>query len=232
MLEDDLLSAAERVAPPVRPDLADAVLARLDEPPPTRRRWTAAVAALATVLAGLSLSPQVRAFAADLLEVAGIEISDEEPDSSPVPQQPLPGSRGSDLEQAAAAAVFPLSVPATLGDPDRVTVVDEGRVVSMTWRGGAVVLDQFEGTIGPVFSKQIGDLDVVRVDVSGDVGAWIPGPHDLMYVDRGGEVVIATARLAGRTLIWGDSTVSFRLEGADLTRREAMAIARSLTGTS
>lgn len=232
MLEDDLTAVAERVAVPPRPDLPEAVLARLDEPSGTRRRWTAAVAALATVVAGFALSPQVRAFAVDLLEVAGIEISDEAPDSSPVPQQPLPSSRLSDLEQAAEEAAFPLSVPAALGDPDRVTVVDEGRVVSMTWRDGTLVLDQFEGTLGPVFSKQVGDLDVVLVDVAGGLGAWIPGPHDLMYVDRDGEVVVATARLAGRTLIWGDSVVTFRLEGADLTRREALTITRSLTGTS
>lgn len=232
MLEDELTAAAERVAVPPRAGLPEAVLARLDEPSRSRRRWTAAVAALATVLGGLALSPQVRAFAADVLAVAGIEISDREPDSAPVPEQPLPSSEPSDLEQASAAASFPLSVPATLGDPDRVTVVDQGRVVSMTWRDGTVVLDQFDGTLGPVFSKQVGDLDVVREDVEGALGAWIPGPHDLLYVDRSGEVVSATARLAGRTLIWGDSAVTFRLESANLTRREALAIARSLTGTS
>jgi hypothetical protein len=232
MLEDDLTAVAERVAVPPRPDLPEAVLARLDEPSRSHRRWTAAVAAVAAVVATLALSPQVRAFAVDLLDVAGIEISGDEPDSSPVPQQPLPSSRLSDLEQAAEEAAFPLSVPAALGDPDRVTVVDQGRVVSMTWRDGTVVLDQFDGTLGPVFSKQIGDLDVVLEDVAGDVGAWIPGSHDVMYVDRDGEVVIATARLAGRTLIWGDGDVTYRLEGADLTRREALTIARSLTGTS
>lgn len=232
MLEDELTAVAERVAVLPRADLPEAVLARLDEPSRTRRRWTAAVAALATLVAGLALSPQVRAFAADLLAVAGIEVSDTEPDSAPVPEQPLPSSRPSDLEQAAAAASFPISVPATLGDPDLVTVVDRGRVVSMTWRDGTVVLDQFDGTLGPVFSKQVGNLSVVRLDVAGSPGAWIPGPHDLLYVDRAGEVVSATARLAGRTLIWGDGAVTFRLEGTHLTRREALAIARSLAGTS
>ena len=232
MLEDELTAVAERVAVPPRADLPEAVLARLDEPSRTRRRWIAAVAALATVVAGLALSPQVRAFAADLLAVAGIEVSDAEPDSAPDPEQPLPSSRPSDLEQAAAAASFPISVPATLGDPDLVTVVDRGRVVSMTWRDGTVVLDQFDGTLGPVFSKQVGGLSVVRVDVAGSPGAWIPGPHDLLYVDRAGEVVSATARLAGRTLIWGDGAGTFRLEGTDLTRGEALAIARSLAGTS
>ena len=232
MLEADLRAAAERVAPSTRPDLAEAVLARLDEPPRARRRWPAAVAAGAVLVGGLGFSPQVRAFAADLLERAGIELSDEPPDASPTPDQPLPGTQDSDVDRAAAAAVFPLSVASSLGEPETVTVSDGGRVVSMSWRGGDVVLDQFDGTLGPVFEKQIGELDVREVDLAGTPGWWIPGPHDLLYVDRDGEVISATARLAGRTLIWesGDG-VTFRLEVQGPTRGEAVAIARSVTGT-
>ena len=232
MLEADLRAAADRVAPPVRPDLAEAVLARLDEPRRTPRRWTAAVAAGAVLVAGLGFSPQVRAFAADLLERAGIELSDEEPDASRTPDQPLPSTRDSDLARAADEAAFPLSVPAALGEPVAVTVADEGRVVSMSWRGGDVVLDQFDGTFGPVFEKQVGGLDIREVDLGGTPGWWIPGPHDLLYVDRDGKVVSATARLAGRTLIWENADgVTFRLEVQGLTRGEAVAIARSVVGT-
>ena len=231
MLEADLRAAAERVAPPARPDLAEAVLARLDEPPRARRRWPAAVAAGAVLVAGLGLSPQVRAFAADLLERAGIELSNEQPDASRTPDQPLPSTRGSDLERAADEAAFPLSVPAALGEPESVTVADRGRVVRMSW-GHGVALDQFDGTFGPVFEKQIGTLDVREVDLAGTPGWWIPGPHDLLYVDRDGEVISDTARLAGRTLIWeSDDGVTFRLEVEGLTRGEAVAIARSVAGT-
>ncbi|MGH3346788.1 MAG: hypothetical protein ACRDO4_07380 [Nocardioides sp.] len=232
MLEDDLLAVADRVAPPTRPDLADAVLARLDEPARPRRRWTVAVAAVATLVAALGFSPQVRAFAADLLERAGIVVSDDEPDAAPTPDEPLPSAAESDLERAAEAATFPLSAPRALGEPGSVTVVDHGRVVSMSWRDGDVVLDQFDGSMGPVFEKQIGDLDVQPVTLDGTAGWWIPGPHDLMYVDRDGEVVSATARLAGRTLIWERGGVTSRLEVSGLSRREAVAIARSVAGTS
>ena len=94
------------------------------------------------------------------------------------------------------------------------------------------MLDQFDGTFGPVFEKQVGGLDVREVDLAGTPGWWIPGPHDLLYVDRDGEVVSATARLAGRTLIWeSEDGVTFRLEVQGLTRGEAVAIARSVTGT-
>ncbi len=232
MLEDDLVAVAERVAPSTRPDLADAVLARLDEPTRPRRRWTVAVAAVATLIAALGLAPQVRAFAADLLERAGIVVSDDEPDAASTPEEPLPSSAATDLERAVEAATFPLSVPRGLGAPEAVTIVDHGRVVSMSWQDGDVVLDQLDGSMGPVFEKQIGDLEVQAVTLDGTVGWWIPGPHDLLYVDRDGEVVSATARLAGRTLIWERDGVTSRLEVAGLSRREAVAIARSVTGTA
>jgi hypothetical protein len=167
-----------------------------------------------------------------LLERAGIVISDDEPDAARTPDEPLPGSELSDLERAADVATFPISVPQSLGEPESVTVVDDGRVVSMSWRNETVVLDQFEGSMGPVFEKQIGDLEIEAVTLDGTVGWWIPGPHALMYVDRDDEVIIATARLAGRTLIWERDGVTSRLEVRGLARREAVAIARSVSGTS
>jgi hypothetical protein len=230
MLEDELTRVAERVAPPVRTDLAEAVRARLDAPTPPRRRLVVLVAAAAVLVAGLGLSPQVRAVAVDLLELAGIELSDDRPDSAPEPEQPLPGTRETDLDRAAAEAAFPLSAPDALAEPEQVRVADLGRVVSMEWRDGRLVLDQFDGTVGPVFEKQVGEIDVVTVDLDGVPGWWVPEPHDLMYVDRDGEVVHATARLAGRTLFWESAGgVTLRLEGEQLTRRQAVAIARSVT---
>jgi hypothetical protein len=229
MLEDELVAVAERVAPPVREDLADSVLARLDAPSPLRRRRAVAAVAAAALVAGLGLSPQVRAAAVDLLQLVGIELSGDRPDSSPDPAQPLPGSRGTDLGRAAADAAFPVSVPASLGEPGQVRVADAGRVVSMQWRDGDLVLDQFDGRLGPVFEKQVGGVEVQDVDVDGVPAWWVAGPHDLMYVDRDGEVVHATARLAGRTLFWETpDEVTVRLEGERLTRREAVALARSL----
>ncbi len=221
----DLGAAAERVAPPVPADLPDRVLARLDEPSTARRRVVAIVAVAATVLAGLGLSPQVRAFAADVLGLVGISVTTEEPDASPTPDEPLPRSRESDLDRAADLADFPLGVPTLLGEPDSVEVADRGRVVTMSWDDGHVVLDEFAGTYGPVFEKQIGAIDPVPVDVGDARGWWIDGPHDLMYVDRDGDVLTATARLAGRTLLWEEDGVSFRLEGRRLTRAEAVEIA-------
>jgi hypothetical protein len=233
MIELELAALADRIAPDEPVDLPERVLARIgDEARPgsvaTHRRRL--VAAGVAGLAALSfLSPQVRAAAADLLGVAGIEISSDTPDAPPEPEGPLPDSRLLSLADAQAQADFRIEVPAELGPPEHVTVADQGRVVSMTWRGGRVLLDQFEGRLGPVFSKQVGGRAIEELDVNGATGWWIPSPHDLTYVDRDGSEVTATARLAGTTLVWdGGAGVTFRLEGARLDRTEAVAIARSL----
>jgi hypothetical protein len=99
----------------------------------------------------------------------------------------------------------------------------------MTWRDGDVVLDQFAGTLDPVFEKLVRSDSLEGVQVRGVDAWWIDGPHDLTYVDREGDPVSETARLAGRTLIWaGGDGVSYRLEGTRLDADEAVAIARSL----
>jgi hypothetical protein len=93
MVEDELLALAERIAPPVRPDLADVVLARLDQPE-THLPWRPALAAgLAALVAAFAISDQVRAVAADLVGIAGIEVSWGEPEAASTPEAPLPGSR-------------------------------------------------------------------------------------------------------------------------------------------
>ena len=54
------------------------------------------------------------------------------------------------LEQARSAASFPVVVPADLGDPDRVTVTPDGRLVTMEWSsetGRLIRLDQIGGSL-------------------------------------------------------------------------------------
>jgi hypothetical protein len=235
MIEDELATLAERVAPPVRPDLTEGVLARLDDRAPRRegggvpRVRSVLAGALAALAATFVLSPHVRAAAADLLGVAGIEVSWGTPDAVPAPRSPLPGTRPTSMAEARAAADFPVAVPARLGVPERVIVSDGGRVVTMTWRDGTVLLDQFDGSLGYVFAKKVGAVAVDMLRVHRAPAWWIDGPHDLAYLDREGEEVTATARLAGPTLIWdGGAGVTFRLEGDSLTGVEAAAIARSV----
>ncbi len=234
MIEDELTALADRTASDVAADLPDLVLARIAEDP--RPGWVAThprrlVAAGVAALAGLSLLvPQVRAAAVDVLGIAGIELRAETagPDAPLEPDAPLPDAREASLAAAQAEVDFTIAVPADLGTPEHVTVADDGRVVSMTWRGGRVLLDQFEGSLGPVFSKQVAVRSAEELDVNGSPAWWIDAPHDLTYLDRDGVEVTETARLAGSTLVWdGGTGVTYRLEGVtDVT--EAAEIARSV----
>lgn len=232
MIERELAALADRVAPEPRPDLPERVLARIDDldsrRSPGRVRGLVA-AGVATLVAASFLSPQVRAAAADVLGVAGIEFSSDTPDAPPEPREPLPDSRDSSLAEAQAQVDFPVAVPARLGEPDDVAVADDGRVVTMSWRDGRIVLDQFEGSLGSVFGKDVGPTPVEPVQLGGATGWWIGAAHDLTYVDRDGREVTATTRLSGPSLVWeADAGVTLRLEGTRLGQRAATAIARSV----
>lgn len=238
MIEDDLRRVSERLDVPVRKDLVDVVLARINEPaaPPARsRRRLLLAAAMGTLLATLALTPQVWAFAAGLLDDVGIHLGQGKPSAPTTPRSPLPDSVASDLEHARRQAAFPVLVPAALGRPDRVTLADGARVVTMTWEDGGrvVVLDQFDGTLGPFFEKQVGGVAIRIENVGGRPAWWIDGPHDLTYLRRDGTPASATARLAGPTLVWQSvDRVTYRLEGNSLTEAEALRVARSMASGS
>jgi hypothetical protein len=225
------------------PDLdgmADAVLARLDEPAPRAARpLRLKVAAVFVVLALalgvlITVSPPVRAGVLNLLKFAGIEFST---DSAPAPSglpsiAPLPGERRVDLPTARQLSRFPVLVPDKLGEPEQVLVADgtPPRIVSLLYRNGTVRLDQFDGTIDTGFYKKVvrGGGDPMEFSsVSGDFAVWVGAPHELVYVDRAGRYHTESARLSAKTLIWQHDTVTLRLEG-DFTIGEARAIAESV----
>ena len=98
-------------------------------------------------------------------------------------------------------------------------------MVTLLYRGGAVRLDEFDGTVSPYFFKTAPEAR--WVDVGTADGIWLPAPQPVTYVGRDGQEHTETARLAGPTLIWTDGEVTYRLEGlADLA--EARRIGLSL----
>jgi hypothetical protein len=194
-----------------------------------RRRRALLVATVAALLAGLTLSPAVRAAMGDVLRFAGVDVTWGQPDAPRTPTSPLPSVVLTDLATARAVADFQVGVPTALGQPDQVAVADRGRVVSLLYDDGAtpIRLDQFDGTLEPVFVKE--SLDVVLVPVAGGEGLWFDKPHDVVYVTRAGEVFEESARLTGQTLIWeSEAGVTLRLEG-ELTLDEALEIADSVS---
>lgn len=166
-----------------------------------------------------------------LLRVAGIEVRTRPtPTALPATPSPLPAQSSAKLTEAQQKAHFPVRLPAALGTPDDVTIADPDatgapRVVTLIYRGGTVRLDEFDGSLNPVFLKQSPDAQWVEL---GDIGLWFPTPHPITYVDRDDVEHTATARLAGPTLIWQSGAVTYRLEGIS-AQEEALAVARSIT---
>lgn len=213
-------------------DQRAAVRARLARGRPARRRWrTWTAVAVAAVAGAVGAIAPARAAVVDavsgLLRVAGVEVRTQPTVTGPPLDRPspLPSVRSVALDDARRAASFPVRVPAALGTPEEVWLADQNRIVTLTYRGGAVRFDQFDGAVSPAFLKQ---APAARwVEIGADTGIWLPGPHAVTYVDRDGIERTATARLAGPTLIWSAGQVTYRLEGL-ATMAEAVEVARSV----
>lgn len=244
-MTDDRLEAALRTLGtqldvPEPPDLTAAVLDRLDEEPVSSpHRWrpahriAAAVAAALLVLAtAMAVSPTVRAAVFDLLRIGGVEIHENQPPPVTPPvsvDPPLPGERDVTLAQARTEAHFPLKLPAALGPPVTVRLIEDARVVSMAFESphGEVRVDQFDGGLAPMFAKFAYAADVRDVTVRGTHGIWVDRPHPVLYTDEDGQFHDETARLSGSSLIWEKDGITYRVEG-DLTQAQALEIGESL----
>ncbi|MCG5217112.1 hypothetical protein [Streptosporangium sp. KLBMP 9127] len=226
----DLAAALDLPAPPPA-EVARSVRTRLEaQPEPRARRWSPrrrrprwqVVTTLAALVVALLVggTPQGRAAVAEILRFAGIEIRVGGASPAPVGTPPLPGQRTVSLDEARRLVTFPIAVPAGLGEPETVWVSD-GRVVSLHWRG--IRLDEFDGTLGVVFRKDLGPPYPEQVQG----GWWIPRHHGVTYIPRTGGETVRYDRLAGPTLIHQRGRVGLRLEGVD-DLGEAQRIIRSL----
>ena len=245
-VESELRALGRELAVPPASDLTAAVRHRLEGstvqrhqvpapgPGALRRQlgWRAALVVVAALLAVLIATPQGRAVVIGVLRIAGIELRQGPgPALSPGSSASLPGERRMPLEQARRQVSFPIVVPAALGRPGEVVVSDGGRVVSLVYSRtpyGLVRMDEFAGHIDQIYFEKIVYLsDVTEVEVNGTKALWIKGPHELVYITRGGYEAIASARLTtGNTLIWGTRQVALRLEG-NFGKTAALAIASS-----
>ncbi|WP_433293659.1 hypothetical protein ACQP2F_31170 [Actinoplanes sp. CA-030573] len=204
--------------------------------PPRRHRWRlwliSALVAAAAAAGGIAPArAAVVEAVGGLLRVAGVEVrtSPTATPSLPASPAPLPSLRTVALGEARRAALFPVVAPAALGPPEQVTLADPDRagrprVVTLSWRAGAVRLDEFDGTLSPIYLKQAPDAQWLEL---GDFALWLPTPHPVTYVDRDGVEHTETARLSGPVLIWQSGSVTYRLEGL-AAPDEALAVARSI----
>jgi len=182
-------------------------------------------------LAVLIATPQGRAVISHVFRFAGVELRQGPGPARSPGSAALPGQRRVPLETARHQVSFPILVPAVLGRPGEVVVSDRGRVVSLIYprtRYGLVRIDEYAGHLDQIYFEKFMSLRMMtKVEVNGTKGAWIKGPHELVYVTRDGSPATASARLTtGNTLIWGTSQVALRLEG-NLSKAAALGIADS-----
>jgi hypothetical protein len=234
--ERRLRDLGAHLAVPAPGDVTAAVLARIATAPARRRslapRLTAAAAALVVAFGvAAAVSPTVRAGVERVLRFAGIEVhsvSGRPPVSVPSLVPALPGERVVSLSTARSLAAFRIYLPAGLGALVTVTVSDgtPPRVVSLHYRSSRV--DEFDGGLSFVFSKMVFGGLAQKVRVGTITGYWVPGPQEVIYIDRNGQEHTESAHMAGNTLIWQRGSVTVRLEGR-LPEATAIAIAESFS---
>jgi hypothetical protein len=236
-IEQALIALGRELDLPAPRDLAPLVLERLRPQPRRRRRRSWAVAVAVGVLAALAATfaiPQARSAFLRVLHLGSerIQLVDELPPVTPaVDLESALGLRVSlaDARKMARPALLELDDP-----PDRVYVDASGTVWSLYGtpdRVRLLVAQSSELTLDrPVaVEKLVGPgTHVEDVSVDGSPGLFLTGaPHVVILVDRLGNPMAETARLARDVLVWSTGRVTYRLEG-DFNRAEAVKIARSL----
>jgi hypothetical protein len=187
-------------------------------------RWALAAVIVAAV-ALVTLVAPVRQAVADWLGIGAIRIVDVGeiptglPDSIAELGEPVP------VDTVTACA-------SVLGCPDQAFASTDPDALSLVWlprrglaevgsSGVGALLTRFEGTLdNPIIEKSVGEgARVVVVAVGEARGYWIEGEaHAFGYLDREGEIVFETLRLAGNTLLWEADEVAYRFEsGLDMT---------------
>lgn len=225
LLEQRLSELAGDLHVPVPDGLEAAVMARVRGSRKERRwrRWVAGLL-LALLAGGVAASP-VGASIREWLGFHGVGVtSGDDVTGTPV----VPTATGTpDLEGAASVVGFTPVVPAALGPPDGVEVSGDGLVASLSWStaSGTVRLDQFRGTVEPLFWKTT--PEAVPVLVSGSDALWLPTAHRVTVMSDEGDVRQLPSRLAAPTLVWLDDDLTLRLEG-ELTLAEATRVAQSV----
>lgn len=224
-LERRLTELADDLRVPVPDGLDAAVMARVASARPRSRwrRWVAGLL-LGLVGGGVVVSP-VGATIREWLGFHGVAVESGDPATGTPVVPTATGPLG--LEQAAAVVGFTPVVPAELGPPGGVEVSADALVVSLSWstESGTLRLDQFRGTVEPLFWKTA--PSAVRVPVAGREALWLPTAHRVTVMSAEGDVrQLPSRRLAAPTLVWLDGDLTLRLEG-DLTLEEATEIAES-----
>jgi hypothetical protein len=232
-LEAALTDLAAGIEWPPTPSLAGAVSAQIRAQSSRASAWRPARRGLLLgLLAALLL---VGAAAAIGIALGGLRIiSGGPPPGSPLPDAVV-AERGFGEETDVATAAESMGVSAlmvpdlpALGSPDHVFFDSRTQAAALTWgsreglpadpdTGLGIVITQFRADIGPeTFEKVIHEGTSLEPIAIGDAtGYWIEGgEHYFLFRDADGQVLDATIRLVGTTLMWERDGLTLRIEGA------------------
>ncbi len=216
---------------------------------PTHGMRRLLVAAALVLLTGAVLVavPGTRHALASWFGFAGIDIRTAPSRSSTSQATPAPLSAGREvtLEEAQHASTNRLALPANLQQPDRVYLRRDGAalIVTLAYRtartlkptpdtGYALIVTEIFDAGEPVLEKMLHTgARTTPVGVRGRPGIFVEGPQEIINLEHtstNGTVIVheVDPRASANTLIWSDSTATYRLEGG-FTRQAALDLANS-----
>ena len=211
---------------PEAPDLAAAVLARVEGRPfPWRRTVVLAIALLAVAIAAAFAVPQARTSILHFFHLGGATVERVQTLPPAVERSGL--GRPTSLAGARRAVGLPLALPPLERKPARAYVLDDAvATVVLQAHGQPVLLSEFRSTDEAYLKKLVGGSTIVEpLRLRGELGLWIEGaPHTLSYIDRSGRFRERTILIRGNVLLWLHGPLTLRLEGM-LTKAQAFRLA-------
>ena len=252
-VETRLRELRESAEWPETPDLASVVVARLEATraegaraaraegaggarsagaartpfPRGRRRLALALSLALLVPAGGAVAfPAARDDVLDWLGLKGAEV--RRATELPPARVPTPDELGRvvSVSEAERAAGFRLLLPIGLGDPRELRYDEATGFVTAVYDG--VLVAQARGALTRELVEKVVDTrtGVRRVEVGGEPGVYVDGPHAYLYERPGGVIGEDRPRRAPRALVFNRGDVVVRIEGPPLDR--ALALARGL----
>jgi len=123
--------------------------------------------------------------------------------------------------RAEAVLGVPFALPRVDGEPQ--LYEREGVVSAVLAAPEPVLLSEFRPAYGSVLKKLSANALVEQARIDGQTeGLWIAGEQHVVFW------LEAPPRLAGNVLVWERDGTTYRLEGKELTKERALALAREL----
>jgi hypothetical protein len=231
-LEQRLVVLGRELELPASPDVAPAVLGRLEGWRPFPWRPVALAFALVAIAVGTAFAvPQARSAILRFFHLGGASVVRVET-LPPAVERSQAGGLGEPLPRTEAErrVGFELLLPPVHGGgPKRVYVLGSSLAsVLLHADGRPVVLSGFISQAGLLRKLVLQHTRVEPVRVAGVPGLWVQGPpHVLTYFDRELGLQERPIRIHGNVLLWTHGPLTLRLEGR-LTRAQALELARQL----